>query len=179
MIARTFLPRLLLIIAMAFGIALPAHAQFDVLPEVRAGVMMHDAGLFDPANIRDANVELLFSIPALETAVGEVRPHIGATVNFDGKESLVYSGLSLTFRVPVLPVFLEAGLGGALHDESLDANKTRFGCAALAQAQASVGLGILPGVSLIGTVQHATDFGMCGTPNNGLTTAGLRLGIRF
>lgn len=179
MFARLVLPRLLVVFAFIFGFALPAQAQFDILPEIRAGVMMHDAGLFDPANIRDANVELLFSIPQLETVLAEVRPHIGATVNFDGKESFVYSGLSLTFRAPLVPVFVEAGVGGALHNESFDANKTRFGCATLAQAQASVGVAVLPGVSLIGTVQHATDFGMCGTPNNGLTTAGLRLGIRF
>ncbi len=128
-------------------------------------------------------VELLYSIPDLNAWVllGELRPHLGATVSFAGQEHLVYGGLSWTFRAPLLPVFAEASLGGAWQGGATDPASAppRFGCAALGRAAGSVGLDILPGASLIGTVSHVTDFGLCGTPNDGRTDAMLRIGIRF
>ncbi|WP_052951646.1 acyloxyacyl hydrolase [Devosia soli] len=184
MIART--PSRLMPLLMLALLAVPAAAQVNILPEVRGGVAMRDIGranaqLFDPAQIRDLNVELLFAIPDLNAwnPIGELRPHLGATVNLEGRESLAYGGLSWTFRAPVVPVFIEAGLGGALHSGSFQATPSRFGCAVLAEAQASVGVEILPGTSLMATLQHATDFGLCGKAADGLTTAGLRLGVRF
>lgn len=176
-----------LAVLIAGLVATPAQAQ--LLPfEVRGGVGMSgvtDPGveLFDPARLRDANVELLYSIPDLNAWVilGELRPHMGATVSFTGQEHLVYGGLSWTFRAPLLPVFAEASLGGAWQSGAMEpaGAPTRFGCAALARASGSVGVDILPGASLIGTLSHVTDFGLCGTPNDGRTDAMLRIGIRF
>ncbi len=183
------MPRLLALIAFVSAGLLVTPAQAQLLPfEVRGGVGMSgvtDPGveLFDPARLRDANVELLYSIPDLNAWVllGELRPHLGATVSFAGQEHLVYGGLSWTFRAPLLPVFAEASLGGAWQGGATDPVGTppRFGCAALGRAAGSVGLDILPGASLIGTVSHVTDFGLCGTPNDGRTDAMLRIGIRF
>lgn len=178
--------RLLISLGLIVMAAAPALAQIAFLPEIRGGIAARDVlqpgvNLFDPGRVRDVNAELLFSLPDLNawTVLGELRPHLGATFNLEGRESLAYAGLSWTFRAPVLPIMAEVGAGGALHGGSFGGTATRFGCAVLAQAQASVGLDILPGTTLMATVQHATDFGLCNTPNDGLTTAGLRLGVRF
>lgn len=178
--------RPLISLCLALAATLPALAQITPLPEIRGGIAVRDAfagnsNLLDPARVRDVNVELLFGLPDLNawTVLGELRPHLGATVNFDNKESLAYAGLSWTFRTPVLPLMAEVGGGAALHSGSFDAARSRFGCPVLAQAQASVGVDILPFTTVMATVQHATDFGLCHTPNDGMTTAGLRLGVRF
>ncbi|WDR01671.1 acyloxyacyl hydrolase [Devosia algicola] len=165
-----------------------AYAQVDILPEVRAGILSHDVGngtnaLLDPQRLSDASVELLFSLGDLSNVlvVAELRPHIGASLNFKGQESFAYAGLSLTAQLPLLPVFVEASLGGAAHGTPFSSAATtpRFGCLAVARAAASVGVNVLPGASIIGTVEHYTDGGLCGTPNDGVTNVGLRVGFRF
>ena len=184
--ARTLLAKCLVVFACLLAGSGTALAQITIMPEVRGGVAVYDVNkpgmsMFDPGQLRNANVELLFTVPDLNawTMIGELRPHLGGTVSLSGAESFVYGGLSWTFRVPVLPVFAEAGLGGALHNDSLRAGPPRFGCAALFEGQASVGVEVLPGTSLMATVQHVTDLGMCGKPDNGLTLAGFRMGVRF
>ena len=164
-----------------------AHAQFDVLPEIRGGVFARGVtdgagGLFDGGRIEDANAELLFAVPALDLALlGEFRPHLGGTLNTGGRESLLYGGLSYTFHVPVLPVFVEASLGAALQNGSLLEAGTpqRFGCAALLRASGSIGVDVLPGASVMLTAEHLTDGGMCDVANDGLTNVGVRVGFRF
>ena len=172
--------------AMAIGLlisaAVPAQAQVDLLPEIRGGVLARGVG-HDGMAIEDANLEVLFAVPALSPALvpAEIRPHLGATLSTAGKESFVYGGLSLTARVPLVPVFGEVSIGGAVHNQAMLGNAApqRFGCAALLRASASVGVDVLPGVSVMGTLEHYTDGGLCGVPDNGLTNAGLRAGIRF
>ncbi|MEO5808068.1 acyloxyacyl hydrolase [Devosia sp.] len=175
------------VLALLLAGVMSAQAQFDVLPEIRVGGMAHDVGtgaggLFDPVRFRDVNAELLFSIPMLDGGpVGAIRPHIGTTMNFGGQESLFYAGLSYTAQLPVVPLFVEASVGAAGH-AALFASTTpaaRFGCAALARGSASVGLNVIPGASIIATVEHYTDFGACGMANTGETNVGLRVGFRF
>lgn len=166
-----------------------AFAQFNFLPEIRAGITARgvDGGgnLFDPNRIGDANVELLFSAPDLNawTVVGELRPHLGATVSFRGQDSYGYAGLSWTFSAPVLPVFVEASLGGVAHTSLITAPQNdpsrNFGCGIGARLAGSVGLNLPVGTSLIATVEHLPDFGTCGVPNRANTNIGMRLGFRF
>jgi hypothetical protein len=146
--------------------------------------MVHDVGgegaLLSAERISDANVELLFSAfgPALTPL--EFRPHVGATLNFRGHESIGYAGLSATFRLPLLPVFAEASLGGAIHNGSMIAEDAprQFGCTVLARGSASVGVDVLPGTAVMLTAEHLTDGGMCGD-SEALTNVGVRLGLRF
>ncbi|MBD8066620.1 acyloxyacyl hydrolase [Devosia sp. PTR5] len=172
--------RLAALLVASAALVSGAMAQGTLLLEARGGVAAHDVGggvsLFDPTRVQDINAEMLFTIPNLSAWVplGELRPHLGATFNIAGHESFGYAGLSWTVRAPVVPVFLEAGLGAAVHN-----SKARFGCGVLAEAQASLGIDVLPNTALMGTVQHVTDFGFCGTASRPLTTAGLRLGVRF
>ncbi|MFD1253962.1 Lipid A 3-O-deacylase (PagL) [Devosia equisanguinis] len=175
------------LVLFSLGLAVPAFAQ--ILPfEVRGGVSatgVTDPGvnMFDPARLRDANVELLYTVPDLSAwaVLGELRPHLGGTMSFTGQENLIYGGLSWTVRAPLLPVWGEASLGGGWQSGALQpaGTPTRFGCAVVARAAATVGVDVLPGASVMATLSHLTDFGACNQPNNGRTDLGLRVGIRF
>ncbi|MHA6689136.1 hypothetical protein [Devosia sp. A449] len=185
---RMFCKRIGLIVALLLLAVPAAQAQFNFLPEVRAGIFSRgvDGGgpLLDANRIGDANVELLFAVPDLNawTLIGELRPHLGATMSFRGQDSYGYAGLSWTFQAPVLPVFVEASAGGVLRSSMFSAPENdparNFGCGVGARVAGSVGLNLPLGTSLIGTVEHLPDFGTCGTTRAN-TNVGVRLGFRF
>lgn len=172
----------LVLLVLATG---AAQAQVNWLPEMRAGVVTRGDGLFDPGSIRDANVELLFAVPDLNAwaVLGELRPHLGASVSFDGGESDIYAGLSWTVQVPVLPVFVEASAGAVLTSALVSAPSgdvsRNFGCGVGLRLAGSAGLQLPAGFSLIGTLEHLPDFGTCDDPNRAATNLMVRVGHRF
>ena len=184
---RSFLSRLALIVGLLL-LAAPAQAQFNVLPEIRGGFSARgvDGGgnLFDPNRIGDANVELLFAMPDLNawSVIGELRPHLGATMSFRGQDSYGYAGLSWTLQAPVLPVFVEASAGGVVRSAMFSAPQNdpsrNFGCGVGLRVAGSVGVNLPLGASVIGTVEHLPDFGTCAAPRAN-TNVGIRLGFRF
>ncbi len=183
MMMRCFVRMLLVAIGLLFSG--PAFAQ--ILPfEVRAGAVVSGvndpgAGLFDPARLQNANVELLYGLPdaGLVAMPVELRPHIGGTMSFSGQEHIVYAGLSLTVRAPLLPVWGEASAGAGWQSGDVSNPASRFGCSAVARAAGTVGLDVLPGASVMATLSHLTDFGACNGTDTGRTDVGLRVGIRF
>ena len=185
---RHLIHRLSLVVALLLLAAPAAQAQFDLLPEVRAGVGVRGiesgGNLLDPNRIGDANVELLFAVPDLNawSVIGELRPHLGATMSFRGQDSYGYAGLSWTLQAPVLPVFVEASAGGVVRSTMFSAPQNdparTFGCGVGLRLAGSVGVNLPLGTTLIGTVEHLPDFGTCATPRAN-TNVGLRLGWRF
>ena len=186
---RNRLARLIVTLSLLLCSAVTAQAQFNLLPEIRGGISARgvDGGgnLFDPNRISDANVELLFAVPDINkwSIIGELRPHLGATVSFSGQDSYAYTGLSWTIQAPVLPVFVEAQAGGVARSSLLNGNQTdparNFGCGIGARVAASAGVNLPLGASIIATVEHLPDFGTCGTPQRANTNVGVRLGFRF
>jgi|SRR5215217_818333 len=180
---RSFLVLMLLLLAVP-----TAQAQVNLLPEIRAGLGMRgvDGGgtLLDPDRIGDANVELVFTAPDLNawSVIGELRPHLGGTLNFRGQDSYGYAGLSWTFQAPIVPVFVEASAGGVLRSSMFSAPQNdparNFGCGVGLRVAGSVGVNLPLGTSLIGTVEHLPDFGACGVARAN-TNVGIRLGFRF
>lgn len=187
MIRRASHALIILLVLMAGS--LPATAQINLLPEIRGGLYARGAvggaALLAPEAISDANVELLFNAPDLNkwSILGELRPHIGATLSFRGQPSYGYAGVSWTVQAPVLPVFVEASLGGVAHASLLSAPEgdaaRRFGCGFGARVAGSLGINLPAGTSLIGTIEHLPDFGACGAPARANTHVGVRLGFRF
>lgn len=185
----------LVTVLLALAWAPAAYAQFNILPEIRGGIFAHGIGmdeaqseganLLDPELISHANGELLFALPDLNawSLLGELRPHVGATVSLKEGNSYVYSGLSWTFQAPILPVFAEASLGGVAHSTLLSAPEgdasRALGCGIGLRAAGSVGFNLPFGASLIGTVEHLPDFGTCNDPERAATNVGVRLGLRF
>lgn len=184
---RSIISRLGLALAVLLLAAPVAQAQFNLLPEIRAGVTargVDDGGnLFDPNRIGDANVELLFAVPDLKawSVIGELRPHLGATMSFRGQDSYGYAGLSWTLQAPILPVFVEASAGGVVRSAMFSGQNDRarnVGCGVGLRVAGSVGINLPLGTSIIGTVEHLPDFGTCGATRAN-TNVGVRLGFRF
>jgi hypothetical protein len=182
---------------MALGAA-PALAQ-DYTPmafgvsELRGGILAHSIDETGPVNIfgvgnfsriQDLNVELLFTPPDADfwRFIGNPRPHIGATLNFGGLESMAYAGV--TWRVPVFdtPIFVEGGLGAAVSNGKLSGAvypARNLGCPIMFHEQASVGYQITEHASAMLTFEHASHAGICGPNNRGLTNFGVRVGWTF
>jgi len=173
--------------------AAPALAQDFALSEVRGGVFAHSVdepgaffGVFDTSRVQDLNVEMLFAVPSLTQWVswGEVRPHLGATVNFGGLESMVYAGVSWTVPVFDSPVFVEASFGGAVHNGGTGPYGTAIapardlGCSILFRESASVGVMVTDSASVMATIEHASNANLCDS-NRGLTNMGIRFGWKF
>ncbi|MFC3703992.1 acyloxyacyl hydrolase [Devosia honganensis] len=183
--------RLIVAIAVVAGLVSAPAAQEFGLSELRGGLFAHSAdepgaffGIFDTSRMQDVNVELLFHVPGLTDwpALGELRPHLGATVNFGGLESMVYAGLSWTVPLFDTPVFLEASFGAALHNGSTNGVAAyparHLGCSPLFRESASLGVMVTETASIMATVEHASNANLC-DGNRGLTNMGLRFGWRF
>lgn len=187
----------LAVVLLVLGGAGVARAQdygsaFGV-DEIRGGLFFHSVdhappgsflGFLDTTRLHDANVELLFTPFDLGDFnwIGQIRPHVGATVNFGGLESQVYAGLSWTWHVFDGPVFIEGTFGGALHNGAATGvayPARNLGCAALFRESASIGFDITEQASIMATVEHSSHAGLCGPQNEGITNLGVRVGWTF
>jgi lipid A 3-O-deacylase len=171
-------------------VAGPAQAQDFSLSEIRGGIFAHSVdepgaffGVFNTSRVQDINVEMLFDTPSLTEWVswGVVRPHLGATVNFGGLESMVYGGVSWTVPVMDSPVFVEASFGGAVHNGAAlgaVAPARNLGCSILFRESASIGVMVTENASIMATIEHASNANLC-ADNRGLTNMGIRFGWTF
>ncbi len=128
------------------------------------------------------NIELLFarsSIPQgdpITVFVRSPRLHLGTTIAPDGV-SEIYAGFTWERHI-ASRLFVEASLGGAVHDGPNGDNSDSYGCPVLFRESASVGLDITNRVRILATVDHVSNAGLC-SENQGLTNAGVRLGYRW
>jgi hypothetical protein len=180
-----------LVFASSGAMAQPIDAAYDF--ELRGGVLAHSVdepgadstmGIFNLTRRQDANVELLFKSPDLDAFrwMGSPRPHVGATVNFDGLESMAYFGLTWRAQVFDTPVFVEGSFGGALVDAERHGAiypKRSLGCNFMFHESASLGYDLTDQASVMLTVEHASHAFLCGEDNRGLTNLGVRVGFKF
>lgn len=168
------------------ALATPASAQALGGVEVRGGIFGHSVDGSDGFHlnrIEDVNFEALFTMPQLDSFIwlGQVRPHVGATVNLNGGESMAYAGLSWT--VPLGETFfVEGAFGAAVHNGALHdavAPARSLGCPVLFHEAVSVGANLTTNASIMVTAEHASHAGLCGDDNRGLTNLGVRLGFKF
>jgi lipid A 3-O-deacylase len=147
--------------------------------EVRFGVLAHD-----PLNGKeegiDINAELFFS--SWTEGSWQLRPSIGASVNTQGDTSQVY--IALNYGGPISENwFLEISGGGMVHDGETDdmvapPDRLELGSAVLFHVGLSLGVMVSEDVSLSLFATHASSAGIT-ERNEGLETAGLRMGIKF
>jgi hypothetical protein len=173
---------------------LPAVGPEPFISEIRGGIFTHSVDETGPVNIfgvgnfsrvQDVNVELLFTPPDAEfwRIIGNPRPHVGATVNFGGLESMAYAGL--TWRLPVFEtrIFIEGGLGAALTNGALSGAvypARNMGCPLQFHEQLTVGYQVTDTFSAMITYEHASHANLCGAVNNrGLSNLGVRVGWTF
>ncbi len=157
----------------------------SLLSEVRFGFSAQDP--WGPERGSGAAAgEVLFAKPFtsadLFTSYFIPRPHIGGSVNFNGRTSFAYAGL--TWTVDVTPsVFVEGSLGGAVHDGKREvyesfSDRQALGCSPLFRESGSVGVRLSANWNLLATVEHLSNAGAC-SENRGLTNIGARVGYSF
>lgn len=169
----------------------PALAQDFGVSEIRGGIFAHSVDepgtFFDMMNaerVQNLNIELLFDTPSLTewVTLGELRPHIGATLNTAGLENMVYAGVSWTVPIFDSPVFAEVAFGGAVHTGNnlgpTPMPARSLGCSLLFHEAASLGVQLTENASIMATIEHASNANLC-LDNRGLTNMGIRLGWKF
>lgn len=182
-IALSRLPALGLAVALGPGLALPALAQGAELVGDRIlalGIFAHDRG---PASDRhedgiDLNLEVLFAPLNL---FGSPRPHLGATLNFEGDTSIAYAGLSWR-SLEQARLFVDLFLGAAIHDGPLHKDPLRcdlvsdcgFGIRVMPRFGLEAGFRLNPHAAVSLYTDHMSHNWIIGGENEGIEHAGLR-----
>lgn len=157
-----------------------------VLDEVRLGVFAHDIGSPEEGSV-DINGELLSSRlplinPMSNWAWLSPRLHVGGTVNTAGDTSHAYAGLTWTVDV-TQRIFIDASFGGAIHSGEtglvVPVDRSSLGCSPLFRESASLGYRLTDNWSVMASIEHLSNAGLCDNGNRGLTNYGARVGYRF
>lgn len=187
-----------IVVAVAAGL-LPggaALAQVDPgedtpkwIDEVRVGLLAHDVGIggHDKESGEDFNLEVLFPTPRLLVALGQPRPHIGASINTNRDTDQYYFGLTWTLTVieglfrPQDGLFVALSLGGAAHNGRLgesDPDRKALGSRLLFRESVEIGYRLDRWISVSVMLDHVSNARLA-DHNEGLTSIGGRLGFRF
>lgn len=169
---------------------------YSIVSEVRIGGAVQDPGSaegkargFSKENI---NGEILFAKPLVSAdAFWQAfvpRPTVGGSYNTGGRTSYAYIGG--TWTVDLFPetlnrrVFLEGFFGGAAHNGYTGPKGgtpygfNTLGCSPLFREAAALGFRITDHWSVMATVEHMSNAGLC-ADNRGLTNFGGKLGYTF
>lgn len=165
------------------------------ISELRAGVLAHDvypnwipwdvtSYKFD--QIEDISAEMLIRLPDVDAVrwMGSPKLNLGATLNLDGQESLAH--LALTWQMPVAdtPVFVEASIGGAVHNGILTGpflgrgSLRPQGARIQFYTSAGIGIDITDTVYAMISYEHMSNADLA-TPNYGVSNMGIKLGVRL
>lgn len=166
---------------------LPPSQPMSLVSELRIGASAQDPWSPERGSASLTGEVLLakpFTTADLFTSYFVPRPHLGGSLNLDGKTSFAFAGLSWTVDI-TQRVFLEASFGGAIHNGKTIANpafapvdRAALGCSPLFRESGSVGYRLSQNWSVMATVEHLSNTGAC-SPGRGLTNVGARLGYTF
>lgn len=171
------------ILTLCLGVTAFTGPASAIVDEVRGGIYAHEPFRSGPGegDHADINVEMVFETPAFLAWAWNPRPRLGGTLSGGDRTSLVYLDV-LGWTVNLTDaVFLDIGLGGAIHDGDLKGNapdKLYFGCRANFHQSASLGFRFTPQLSIMASIEHMSNASLC-SKNDGLTNAGVRLGYSF
>jgi lipid A 3-O-deacylase len=162
----------------------PASQAASFLSEVRLGTFAHDP-MSPEAGSVDLNGEILFAKPFGDgTGTWDFlipRPSIGGTVNFAGKTSQAYAGLTWTYDI-TKSIFVEGSFGGSANNGKagviVPPGHNAMGCNVSFRESASFGYRFSENWSLMATIEHMSNAGFC-NQNRGLTNYGARIGYTF
>jgi len=183
---------LLLLVMLFIGMAMPASAdepmaeknEVDYLHVIRAGVLAHDvddlwSGTRKEGGV-DLNIEIIFNSPSFSLMSGNVRPNLGLSINTQGDTSKLYGGILWELETKS-GIFLDLGIGVAVHDGKLDTNqedKKSLGSRVLFRFPIEIGYSIAKHHQISILFDHISNAFLV-HPNEGLDTLGLRYGYRF
>lgn len=176
--------RLIASLAVAPLVFLPAAAQAgELLDEFRIGV----SGILDSDSSGDKGFvgsAEVFLAPFESTHSGvakvllEPRVQLGVSGGSSGTDQ-VYTGLN--WHLPLGETFFaEAGFGGTVHNGNLDSGEgPLLGCRFLFREHVALGMKVTDTVSVMATADHSSHANLCDGPNDGITHAGLAIGVKF
>ena len=155
--------------------------EWRILDEVRGGVYAHSVDDAPEQGSIDLNLELLTSRLSGSTDWYVPRLHVGAVINTDDDTSHAYGGFTWNLDLGER-FFVEATLGGGVHNgdtgNTAPPGENPLGCSVLFRESASVGFRLTENWSVMGTIEHLSNAGLCDS-NRGLTNAGGRIGYTF
>ncbi len=148
------------------------------------GVLVHDVdNLWSHSRKEDGvdlNAELILAYPDWQLLAGRIHSNLGASVNTQGDTSKVYGGLLWEYQFDS-GIFLNLGLGGAVHDGRLDTDRDdtkSLGSRILFRIPIEIGYAAKRHHRISIMFDHISN-GYLANPNQGLDTLGLRYGYRF
>lgn len=164
---------------IALALMLLAPAARAGVSEIRLGVLGHDVGVFGSAKEEgpDLNGEVLFDPLRILWAP---RPHLGVSLNTRGDTSQAYAGLTWSWNL-TRDVFVEASLGGALHngyDDTDRPDRKSLGFPLLFRESLGLGVRVGPNLTLSLFLDHVSNARLADR-NQGLDNFGIRWGYRF
>ncbi len=164
--------------------SLPTNEQAPWRAEIRMGVLVHDVdNLWSHSRKEDGvdlNAELILAYPDWQLLAGRIHSNLGASVNTQGDTSKVYGGLLWEYQFDS-GIFLNLGLGGAVHDGRLDTDRDdtkSLGSRILFRIPIEIGYAAKRHHRISIMFDHISN-GYLANPNQGLDTVGLRYGYRF
>jgi hypothetical protein len=179
----TWVSRISLLALLGALLSPAAHAD-EWVRELRGGVLAHDVGgLWSGTNTEsgvDGNAEVVFWRSGLGLPLGSLHPNLGGSVNDRGETSKLYAGVLWELAAP-FGVFLNLGVGAAVHDGDLDENdrdRKQLGSRILFRIPIEIGYSITEHHRLMVTFDHVSNADLA-DPNEGLDTLGVRYGYRF
>ena len=155
--------------------------------EIRGGAYAHNPFFRRENSSVDLSVEVL--TPRLYDTGNPLynllipRGQAGGTMAFASRHtSLGYIGFAWSVE-PIDRIFLEATVGAAFHDGYTGAarvfdGRAELGCSPLVHASGSVGYRLTRNWSVMATLEHVSNGGLC-SRNQGLTHVGGRIGYTF
>ena len=174
-------------ILVILAMLLPCQAICDEqkpkwLHEIRTGILVHDVPLWSRTRQEggvDFNGEFIFGFPNYRILSGNLRTNLGFSLNSRGDTSKIYSGILWEYLWDS-GVFLNLGLGAAVHNGELDNSddNKELGSRILFRIPVEIGLRFAghQGVSIM--FDHVSNAYLA-EPNEGLDTIGLRYSYRF
>lgn len=166
------------------GVGQPACAG-GLVYELKAGVLAHDvpdlwSGFQAERSAADINLEAVLT-PSVTVFGGQIRPAIGATINYNGDTSHAYVDARWQWET-ALNVFFAIGVGAAVHDgetgPSGGPNHKWLGSRLLFHVPIEIGYHLDRHNSLSVYFEHTSN-AYTQTYNEGLDRIGIRYGYRF
>lgn len=164
---------------------------FHFFEEVRGGAHWHSPG-YKEGDTSAVNTEFLSSrftsyyYSPLARFLTTPRIHFGVTANTGRETSHAYTGLTWSHSFNPR-VFLDFSFGFGVHDGTLepegeeirDNDELLLGCRALFREQIGIGYQVNGRMSLQFNAEHLSHAGLCSEYNDGITSAGIRFGLRL
>jgi lipid A 3-O-deacylase len=170
-------------LAIALSLHAPAYATEiagDSKRTLAIGVIAHDRGFASDHHEDGIDLNLEMQFVPLDLP-GSPRPHLGATLNFQGDTSMVYAGLGFRVR-DTSRWFADLYLSAALHDGPLHKDPVGcqlysdcgYGIRVMPRIGVEIAYRISPVASLSLLYDHMSHKWIIGGENEGLDHIGVR-----